>query len=236
MLTSNQLWKSVRQAYDRYSRMMEKQGFYVVMGVCVLIIVLSAVYTFYFRDEWVVSEKTTDSVEIAAAGAQEAQTLQQAQELVQSMGAIQTIVPTEAPYRFSEPVDGILIRDYSVEEPQLFQAARYWRIHPGIDLQAEYGTIAKACASGKVVRVWQDHEMGQCIRIRHASGLESVYAGLSEAGYVKQGDPVAQGQTIGHVGNGVLAEADAQPHLHFEVWRNESSVDPVKLFLGTIQP
>ena len=236
MLTGSQFWKSIRHAYDRYSRMMEKQGFYIVMAVCVLVIALSALYTFHFREEWTASEAPANGGEIIAAGIQEAQTLREAQELVQSLGAVQTAIPTEAPYRFSEPVKGVLIRDYSVETPQLFEHARYWRIHPGIDLQAEYGAIVKACASGEVVDVWQDHEMGKCIRIRHESGLESIYAGLSETEYVRAGDPVASGQTIGHVGNGVVAESDAEPHLHFEVWKNNHALDPVKLFLGTIQP
>lgn len=236
MPTGNQFWQSVRKAYDRYSRMMEKQGFYVVMAVCVLVIAISSLYTFHFREKWNVSDETPINPEIITAGVQEAQTLQQAQELVQSLGVLQTAAPTETPYRFSEPVNGLLIRDYSVEEPQLFEHARYWRIHPGIDLQADYGDIVKACASGTVSSVWDDHEMGKCISITHAQGFESVYAGLSEIGYVKAGDPVSQGQTIGHVGNGVVAESDALPHLHFEVWRNGSAVDPVKLFLGTIQP
>ena len=236
MLTGNQIWQAARKAYERYSRMMEKQGFYIVMAVCILVIAVSALYTFHFREEWNAFEENTGSTEIITAGVQEAQTLQQAQELVESLGAMQTAVPMEAPYRFSEPVNGILIRDYSADEPQLFEYARYWRIHPGIDLQAEYGAIVKACASGTVTDVWQDHEMGLCIRIRHDSGFESVYAGMSESGYVRNGDPVMQGQTIGHVGNGVIAESDAYPHLHFEVWRNGSAVDPVKLFLGTIQP
>ena len=80
--------------------------------------------------------------------------------------------------------------------------------------------------------VWQDQELGLCIRIAHEHGYESVYAGLSDASYVRRGDPVREGQTIGHTGNGVLAEQDAQPHLHFEAWKGQTAVDPVDLFLG----
>ena len=117
-------------------------------------------------------------------------------------------------------------------EPQYYPQANYWRLHPGIDLQAAYGTVVTACSDGQVLRVWEDNELGLCIRIRHAHGYESVYAGLSDASYVKAGDPVRQRQTIGHLGNGVLAESDAQPHLHFEVWKGSTAVDPVELFLG----
>lgn len=233
-------WKQIGQAFRRthaaYGKMMEKQGFYVVMVVCVLVIAGSAAYTFHFRDTvYLVTEDETLE-ETIAADAQNAQTLKEAQTLVKSFGAVQTPLPTTEPYRFSEPVTGILIRDYSVTEPQLFEYARYWRVHPGIDLKAEYGSIVKACATGAVDSVWMDPEMGLCVKINHDHDFESLYAGLSNASYVKPGDSVVQGQTIGHVGNGVIAESDAQPHLHFEVRRNESAVDPVKLFLGILQP
>ena len=234
MSEKRQIWQSVRMVYIQYSRWIEKQGFYVVLTICVLVIALSALYTFRFRGTE--SEEPANKPENIAVGMLEAQTLYEVQQLIESAGAKQTVVPTEQPYRFSEPVDGIVIRDFSMLEPQLFEHARYWRVHPGIDLQADYGCIVKACASGEVVDVWQDPEMGKCVRIRHENGLESICAGMSETGYVQPGDPVMQGQTIGHVGNGVWAEMDAEPHLHFEVWRNQTALDPVSVFLGTIQP
>lgn len=221
---------AVKRAYQRYDRFMEKQGFGIVVAVCVAIILSSALYTFHFRQLWAKEETAQkNSVE---AGVQEMQTLEQAQQLVESRQTDQVALPTEAPFLFAQPVEGFLDRDYSMLEPQYFAAANYYRLHPGIDLQANYGAIVKACAAGTVLRVWEDHELGLCVRIRHDRGYEAVYAGLSDASYVQEKDPVMQGQTIGHVGNGVLAEADAEPHLHLEVWLNETPVDPVELFLG----
>lgn len=228
------IWNAVREAYARYDRFMEKQGFGIVLAVCVLIIGASAAYTFYFREQ--LAGQTVileDSAE--PAGVQEMQTLAQAQELVSSHSAIHTAAPKTVPFSFAQPVEGFLDRDYSMLEPQYFAQANYYRLHPGIDLQAPYGTTVHSCASGRVMNVWQDHELGLCIRIRHERGYEAVYAGLSDAGYVQAGDPVAQSQIIGHVGNGVLAEKDAEPHLHLEVWLNETPVDPVELFLGILQ-
>lgn len=221
---------ALKRAYARYDRFMEKQGFGIVLAVCVLIILSSALYTFHFRQEW--AEKATQDEPSVEAGMQQAQTLLEAQALVQSQSVQQVAVPTQAPFTFSQPVAGFLDRDYSMQEPQYFAVPNYYRVHPGIDLQVAYGTPVKACTQGTVLKVWEDSELGLCVRIRHGHGYEAVYAGLSDASYVRQGDPVAQGQTIGHAGNGVLAESDAEPHLHFEVWLNETAVDPVELFLG----
>ena len=233
-MREKRVFKMIKNAYARYDRFMEKQGFGVVLAVCVLIILSSALYTFHFRNLW--NQKTViHQEEAAVADALTDQTLEQAREFVSSQGAASFPAATQAPFVFAQPVEGFLDRDFSMMEPQLFTAANYYRLHPGIDLQVAYGTAVKSCADGRVLRVWQDNELGLCIRIRHSYGYEAVYAGLSDASYVKQGDPVRSGQTIGHAGNGVMAENDQQPHLHLEVWLNETAVDPVGLFLGIMQ-
>ena len=226
---------AIRRAYARYDRFMEKQGFGIVLGVCVLMIVCSALYTFHFREEWAGRAANEPDELGVEAGVQQSETLLEAQALVASQGAQAAAVPSQAPFVFAQPLEGFLDRDFSMLEPQYFAYANYYRLHPGIDLTAAYGTPVKACASGTVLRVWQSSELGLCVRIRHEHGYEAVYAGLSDASYVRAGDPVSQGQTIGHSGNGVLTESDAEPHLHLEVWLGETPVDPVELFLG-IQP
>jgi len=222
---------SLKQAYFHYDRFMEKQGFTVVLLVCILIILLSALYTFHFREEWM-EEAVLLPADVTAGGNQSAQSLKEAQELISSQERLQTLVPQKNILQFSQPVAGFLDRDFSMEEPQFFPQANYWRLHPGIDLQAEYGTPVQACADGKVLKVWEDNERGLCICIEHEMSYRSIYAGLSDASYVRAGDPVVRSQTIGHVGNGVLAESDASAHLHFEVWQDTTVMDPVELFLG----
>ncbi len=233
-MQNSRFWQGVKRAYARYDRLMEKQGFYVVLGVCVLVIVLSAFYTFRMRDEAEEPPVSARQEEAqSAAGMEDSQTLSEAQSLIASQGAGEPLaVPTQPSYSFTQPVSGFTDRTFSDTEPQFFSQSNAWQVHAGIDLQAEYGTPVSACFGGAVRNVWQDNEMGLCVRIDHGNGYESIYAGLSDASYVKAGDPVMQGQTIGHVGNGVLAESDAAPHLHMEIWLNGRPVDPLGVFLG----
>ena len=49
-MQNNRFLEGLRRVYARYDRLMEKQGFYIVLAVCVLVIVLSALYTFQLRD------------------------------------------------------------------------------------------------------------------------------------------------------------------------------------------
>lgn len=226
-------WLSgLKKAYLWYDRMMEKQGFYVVLAVCVLVIVLSAVYTFRIRDEE--SRRITARQAETAGGNQESQTLTEAMELISSQNPVQAAnpVPTESPLVLQQPVDGFVDREFSLEQPQFFAASGMWQIHPGIDLAAEYGTPVVCCLPGKVTSVVKDNQLGLTVVVSHSGGYESVYAGLAAADYVRPGDEVAKGQTIGHTGNGVLAESDGGAHLHFEIRRDGKPVDPLAVFLG----
>lgn len=226
------LVSGLKKAYLWYDRMMEKQGFYVVLAVCVLVIVLSAVYTFRIRNEE--SRMITAQQAETAGGNQQAQTLTEAKELISSQSQAQALspVPTESPLLFHQPVNGFVDREFSLEEPQFFAATGMWQIHPGIDLAAEYGTPVECCLPGTVTGVWKDNQLGLTVVVAHADGYESVYAGLAAADYVQAGDAVAKGQTLGHTGNGVLAESDGEPHLHFEIRRDGSPVNPLAVFLG----
>ena len=233
-MQNNRFLEGLRRVYARYDRLMEKQGFYIVLGVCVLVILLSALYTFQLRDQWEEPPAAADTGEeaLAAGGSQGAQTLSDAKALVESRGAGLPAVPTQAPLRFSQPVNGFTDRGFSVTEPQYFSKTDVWQVHPGIDLLVPYGEVVKACGAGTVDAVWEDNQLGLCVRLNHEDGYQSLYAGLSNADYVRAGDPVAQGQTIGHAGNGVLAESDAEPHLHLEIWKDGRPVDPIAVFLG----
>ena len=88
----------MKRAYQRYDRMMEKQGFYVVLAICVLVIGLSAFYTFRLRSEE--EEPVLTSGEAESADSSQAQTLSEAKELVTG-GETVLAVPTEAPFSLS---------------------------------------------------------------------------------------------------------------------------------------
>lgn len=228
-MEQSKLWQGVKRAYRRYDQMMEKQGFYVVLAVCVIVIVLSAFYTFRLRDEAI--EPSGEGEQVQSAGASQAETLKEALIVSQSAGQA-LAVPTEAPFSFQQPVSGFTVRAFSDSEPQFFEHGGVWQVHTGIDLETEYGATVAASAAGRVARVEQDNQLGLCVVVDHENGYETLYAGLSGADYVRPGDPVAKGQTLGHVGNGVLAESDALPHLHFEVHYQGKPVDPLAAFLG----
>ena len=102
---------------------------------------------------------------------------------------------------------------------------RWGKIHAGIDIAAAIGTPILAAASGTVeYAAWNDGGYGNMIDIRHADGTITRYAHMNEL-YVKEGQTVNQGQTIGAMGSTGFSTGS---HLHFEIRPNGgSAIDPM---------
>jgi murein DD-endopeptidase MepM/ murein hydrolase activator NlpD len=94
--------------------------------------------------------------------------------------------------------------------------------HSGLDIGASTGSPVYAAASGKVTFTGSDSQHGNNIIIDHGNGLKTWYMHLSKIETAK-GDAVKKGQQIGKVGS---TGRSTGPHLHYEVLKNGSSVDP----------
>lgn len=94
--------------------------------------------------------------------------------------------------------------------------------HPGIDFPWPTGTTVMAAGHGKVIFVGQINGYGNVIDIDHGGGIVTRYGHLS-AFLVDQGVTVDTGTPIARVGS---TGRSTGPHLHFEVRRNDSPVDP----------
>jgi len=98
------------------------------------------------------------------------------------------------------------------------------RMHDGIDISASEGTAIHAAANGEVV--YADQRLsgyGRMVIIRHANNMFTAYA-HNQRNLVKKGQRVKQGAVIARVGHSGRATG---PHLHFEVRRGTTAVDPL---------
>ena len=129
------------------------------------------------------------------------------------------------------PVAGNTVSQYAMDCLSYNPTTRDWRVHNGIDIAAEAGTVVCAAAAGTVYTTYADETMGTTVVIRHDNGYVTTYSSLAETVSVAPGDAVTMGQAIGAVGNTALLETAIGDHLHFSVSRNDASVDPMD-FLG----
>tara|TARA_B100000242_G_scaffold69475_1_gene43553 strand:+ start:227 stop:1573 length:1347 start_codon:yes stop_codon:yes gene_type:complete len=105
----------------------------------------------------------------------------------------------------------------------------YNKMHRGTDFAAPSGTPIMASGSGTITRARWCGGGGNCIKIKHNSTYETIYAHMkSFAKGIKEGRKVRQGQIIGYVGSTGLSTG---PHLHYEVVVNGKKVNSQKLKL-----
>ncbi len=103
------------------------------------------------------------------------------------------------------------------------------KMHRGTDFAAPKGTPIMASGSGTVTRARWCGGGGNCVKIKHNSTYETIYAHMSKfASGIKEGRKVKQGQIIGYVGSTGLSTG---PHLHYEVVVNGKKVNSQKLKL-----
>ena len=234
-----------RAAMGGWSAFMERQGFYVMLGVCVAIIVGTAIWTRSGSPPVTPPESLPQGAEAGS----EAEFVQRLSDVMwtgagmsgqteEPVGAGQsgfepqsTATPTsgggtpELP-ALSWPVNGEVIRPHSGDVPVFLPTLGAWATHDGIDIRANMGDPVNAALSGTVSAAYDDPMLGNVIEVQHPGGLTTRYAGLATLDLLRVGDPVKTGQLLSPLGKPGAWESQDPPHLHFEVLRDGQWVDP----------
>ena len=127
---------------------------------------------------------------------------------------------------FSMPVEGEKTRGFAKDSLIYSDTLEEWVTHLGIDIKAERTSVVKASEKGKIVSIKNDPRYGLTIVIEHVNGYKSIYSNLLTTEFVKEGETVEKGQSIGTVGNSASFEIVDEPHLHFEILKDNVNVDP----------
>jgi murein DD-endopeptidase MepM/ murein hydrolase activator NlpD len=103
------------------------------------------------------------------------------------------------------------------------------RRHTGLDYPAGHGSRVGAAGRGHVAFAgWNSGGYGNLVVVRHRLGFESWYAHLASIA-VRPGQWLVGGNTVGYVGS---TGRSTGPHLHFEVRRFGTPIDPVPRLLA----
>jgi murein DD-endopeptidase MepM/ murein hydrolase activator NlpD len=106
-----------------------------------------------------------------------------------------------------------------------------WRAHRGVDYAANSGTPVQATADGRITVRGVSGGYGNLVEIQHANGFRTRYGHLRGfAAGLRVGSTVRQGDVIGYVGMTGLATG---PHLHYEMLKNGTQIDPRNARLPT---
>ena len=131
--------------------------------------------------------------------------------------------PTAGKLSVCAPVQGEVLSGYAMEVLSYNETTRDWRVHNGVDLANYQGTPIYAARSGKVTVATYGGTYGNYVTINHGDGYSSLYAHMTRY-VVHKGDTVKKGQLIGYMGS---TGRSTGPHLHFSIFYNGSSVNPM---------
>ena len=165
-----------------------------------------------------------------------------------SAAPVPTLAPPVLPARFAlkfhAPLSGVVTQpfgptQYSLEPPVTYQGVFYPHFHTGLDIAAPLETPVGAAAAGRVIlatssRDEQGHLVGygNYIVIAHGDGFLTLYGHLDKL-LVTAGQMVKQGQVIGLCGSTGWSSG---PHVHFEIRKDGTFVDPAPYLARQLRP
>lgn len=130
---------------------------------------------------------------------------------------------------FVLPVDGAtILTDYTATSVVYNKTLNVYTGHLAIDFSAAEGTAVKAVYGGVIESIETSYLTGTTITVNHDGGLKTVYNSIEADESLAAGMKVEQGQTIGTVSDNNKQEYKDGPHLHFEVYENETKISPYK--------
>lgn len=215
-------------------RFFKKEGFYVILFVCLCAVATVAAVTFSKsnnknpKDDDVAIEQANNDAVNQPEKPDNALLVEEELDYVPTAQDNETqAVSGQTNVKFVNPVTGSLGRAYS-EDPVYWATTGTYKTHLAMDIKAEEGAAVVATAAGVVKNIGVTTE-GTYVEIDHQNGLTTIYGNLGEEVSVKVGDSVASGQEIGKVGKTTnLAYEEYGTYLHFQVIENGTEVDPAK--------
>lgn len=133
---------------------------------------------------------------------------------------------TKKELSFQKPVEGDVVREYAKDNLIYSNTLEEWTTHLGIDIKADKTTVVKSAEAGTVKSIKNDPRYGLTVVVEHADNFQTVYSNLLTSEFVVEGEKIEKGQAIGTVGNTAVFEIADEPHLHFEILKDNVQVDP----------
>lgn len=147
----------------------------------------------------------------------------------QQLGVLENMILTrelnKQVYPEGRPVQDGWISSYFGRRADPFTG--YSAVHKGLDFAGPEGTRVMTVGAGLVTFSGERPGFGEMVEINHGNGLATRYC-HNEKVLVKQGDMVRKGQEVALMGS---TGRSTGPHLHFEVLKNGTQVDPLR-FIG----
>ncbi|MGG5462824.1 peptidoglycan DD-metalloendopeptidase family protein [Clostridium sp. B9] len=240
---------------EQLKRFIKKDGFYVVLFVCLCLIATvgvvvanksandtveesvaennidnpnedSATSGNTFDDAELVDNNTDENEEETT---NEAENIKEEEEVKpEANNEGNAVATSNQSTSFIAPVkDGVITRGYNLE-PRLNESGQSASVYKGIDIEVADGAEVLAIGDGKVVEAGKGNSKEGCfVKIEHQNGVVGFYANLDSEIKVKEGDTVKKGTPIGKVGNTIQNSPSDRVSKNYLMFHMENSKEPV---------
>lgn len=128
---------------------------------------------------------------------------------------------------FVLPITGEVIKDFSDTQLQFSNTYSDMRMHTGVDIAPNSGTVVKSAGDGWVTDITDSADYGTVITVDHGNNITAKYCGLKNV-TVKKDSVVSAGQALGEIDT-VPCECVDKAHLHFETYKDGKAISPFSL-------
>lgn len=243
---------------DQFKRFIKKDGFYVVLFVCLCLVATVGVVVANkganntveeniaentienTEDNSTTTGNTFDDAElvegktdIANDSEEIASNEANGEETKPEANNVDKSVATSSQSQsFTSPIKGgVITRLYNLE-PRLNESGQSASVYKGIDIEAAEGTEVLAIGDGKVVEAGKGNSKEGCfVKIEHQNGIVGFYGNLDPEIKVKEGDNVKKGDSIGKIGKTIQnspSDRVSENYLMFHMENSKEPVDPQK--------
>ncbi len=137
-----------------------------------------------------------------------------------------TVKETIVPLSFVKPINGEIIKVYSVSELLFSKTLESWKTHDGVDVKANLGESVRSIEKGIIEKIYEDSFYGTTIIIDHGQGYKSIYSNLESKVNVSEKQVIKKSFVIGKLGKTSIGEIKDDPHVHFMLMFNNKIIDP----------
>lgn len=231
---------------DKVKDFFRKEGFYLVLFLCLCVIATVAVVTTkknkaleqsnQSQNEFTLNVDDKATSDLQKQNADRVENTQNnvlaENEIASTEEDVNVSTGTNVEVSFANPLDGLIARGYSYPKPQAMSDGSSRNIR-GIDIKASVGTEVKAAAVGEIKEVSSKIEEGNYVVVAHANGLYTKYCNLSKDIRVNVGDKVTEETVIGTVGDSskIFTNNEFGEHLNIQVQDVDGKdLDPTTYF------
>lgn len=124
------------------------------------------------------------------------------------------------------PIVGKVLINYSMDKTVYFATLQQYKYNPALMIQATEGESITAAADGRVSRIYNDVQFGNCVSVDLGDGYELTYGQLGNI-ELKEGDYMQVGDIIGTVAAPTKYFTTEGANVYFKLTLNGEPCDPL---------